>query len=107
MSTLSCHVLDTTLGCPATDITVALYQHDSKEKLEMALTDTDGRARFAAKLNPGQTYTLRFETRGYCEKNFGSVFFPLVEVHFLVSDERHYHVPLLLSAFSYSTYRGS
>lgn len=107
MSTLSCHVLDTTQGCPAAGIPVALYQYDSKEKLDVALTDTDGRARFSGQLQEGQTYTLRFETRDYCKEKFGSVFFPLIEVHFVVTDQRHYHVPVLMSAYSYSTYRGS
>ncbi|MDG3085242.1 hydroxyisourate hydrolase [Vibrio hannami] len=50
----------------------------------------------------------RFLTKPYCEQTYGCAFFPLVEVHFHVDEEaRHYHVPLLLSPYSYSTYRGS
>jgi 5-hydroxyisourate hydrolase len=107
MSSLSCHVLDTTNGHPAAGIPVSLYLFNGKEKLASAVTDADGRARFDNTLPLGQDYTLRFDSEAYCQQTFGTVFFPLIEVHFRIADERHYHVPILLSSYSYSTYRGS
>lgn len=107
MSSLSCHVLDTTNGQPAQDVPVSLLEFGTLNTLASATTDADGRARFACELSIDQTYTLRFETEAYCHKRFNAVFFPLIDVHFQIADERHYHVPVLLSAYSYSTYRGS
>ena len=71
-------------------------------------TDADGRvAEFTtADLEPG-TYQLRFDVAKYAAESGQEFFFPEVTVTFTVTDERHYHVPLLLSPFAYSTYRGS
>jgi 5-hydroxyisourate hydrolase len=71
-------------------------------------TDADGRisAFTASELEPG-TYQLRFDTAAYAAATGQDTFFPEVVVTFLISDERHYHVPLLLSPFAFSTYRGS
>lgn len=108
MSSLSCHVLDTTKGAPAESISVELVSFNEKQPIAEGITDSDGRARFENTELVKGDYTLRFQTKAYCKQAFGSAFFPLVEVHFNVDDEsRHYHVPLLLSAYSYSTYRGS
>lgn len=106
-SSLSCHVLNTTHGIPASDIAVALFPFEQSTILQKGATDLDGRFRFdQIKLQKGR-YTLKFYTEQYCLEQFDSCFFPIVEVHFIVDDERHYHVPLLLSPYSYSTYRGS
>jgi 5-hydroxyisourate hydrolase len=98
VSTLSTHVLDTAAGLPATGIRVVLETR-SGTPLDEAVTDHDGRiASLGGELATGD-YVLRFETAG--------VFFPEVVVVFTVSDERHHHVPVLLSPYGYSTYRGS
>ena len=98
MSTLSTHVLDTAAGVPATGVRVSLESRTGTP-LDQAVTDQDGRiGSLGGELVAGD-YVLRFETDG--------VFFPEVVVVFTISDERHHHVPLLLSPYGYSTYRGS
>jgi 5-hydroxyisourate hydrolase len=71
-------------------------------------TDADGRISgfTSGELEPG-TYQLTFDTAAYARATEQDMFFPEVAVTFLISDERHYHVPLLLSPFAFSTYRGS
>lgn len=108
MSSLSCHILDTAQGTPATGIPVELVSFETRDTIAKGETNEDGRVRFDDTALVCGNYTLRFLTKPYCETTYGSAFFPLVEVHFHVDDEaRHYHVPLLLSPYSYSTYRGS
>ena len=98
MSTLSTHVLDTAAGLPATGVRVRLESR-AGTPLDQAVTDQDGRiGSLGGELVAGD-YVLRFETDG--------VFFPEVVVVFTISDERHHHVPVLLSPYGYSTYRGS
>jgi 5-hydroxyisourate hydrolase len=98
MATLSTHVLDTAAGRPAAGIAVRL-ENRAGEVLDSGVTDADGRVgSLGGELSLGG-YALRFETNG--------VFFPEVVVVFTVTDERHHHVPLLLSPYGYSTYRGS
>ena len=104
MSTLSTHVLDTSTGEPAAGITVHLSRRDGDgwEKVATMTTDGDGRASGPGDLDGG-TYRLGFETGDY-----GNAFYPFVHVVFTVDESRdHYHVPLLLSPYGYSTYRGS
>jgi 5-hydroxyisourate hydrolase len=103
MSSLSTHVLDATTGRPAGGIPVRLEGPDGGT-LTTAATDADGRVgRLADGLDPG-TYRLVFDTGGH----FPDTFYPQVVVTFRVSGPaQHYHVPLLLSPFAYSTYRGS
>jgi len=98
VSTLSTHVLDTAAGLPATGVRVVLETR-SGTPLDEAVTDHDGRiGSLGGELAVGD-YVLRFET--------GGVFFPEVVVVFTMADERHHHVPVLLSPYGYSTYRGS
>ena len=104
MSSLSTHVLDTALGRPAQDVPVQLYQGDVV--LATGATNDDGRFAFTPTLEPG-TYRLRFDVASYAAATGQDIFFPEVSVTFTVADERHYHVPLLLSPFAFSTYRGS
>jgi 5-hydroxyisourate hydrolase len=107
MSTVSTHVLDTVRGEPASGILVRLERADGGE-LGRALTDADGRISDfgVADLTAG-TYRLVFETGPYLSAQ-GEPFFPEIVVTFAVDGQRpKYHVPLLLSPFSYSTYRGS
>jgi 5-hydroxyisourate hydrolase len=107
MSRITTHVLDTVAGRPAAGIAVALeFQAGADWRpLAQAATDADGRARNLLPddhvLAPG-LYALRFATAGI------SPFFPEIVIRFAVEDPgQHYHVPLLLSAYGYSTYRGS
>ncbi|GAB3260973.1 hydroxyisourate hydrolase [Nocardioides dilutus] len=101
MSTLSTHVLDTATGTPAAGVPIRLETR-AGEHLDQGLTDADGRlGAIGGELGPGD-YVLRFDTAAYAPG-----FFPEVIVVFTFADERHHHVPLLLSPFGYSTYRGS
>jgi 5-hydroxyisourate hydrolase len=105
MSSLSTHVLDTALGRPAENVEVRLYRGDVLEAT--GTTDADGRiAELAPKLEHA-TYRLWFGVAAYAKATGQDIFFPEVSVTFTVADERHYHVPLLLSPFAFSTYRGS
>jgi 5-hydroxyisourate hydrolase len=108
MSTVTTHVLDTARGAPATGVSVRLERVDGDEPVASGVTDSDGRV---ADLGPdgleSGTYRLRFDTSAYYDGADTSAFFPEVVVVFEVTGEQHYHVPLLLSPFAYSTYRGS
>ena len=101
MSGLSTHVLDTVKGRPAAGVAVVLRRDGGV--LTSLTTDDDGRARFGD-VAPG-SYELEFAVGAY----FGEApFLDTVPIRFTVSDEStHYHVPLLVSPWSYSTYRGS
>ncbi|MET8521163.1 hydroxyisourate hydrolase [Nocardioides sp. NBC_00163] len=108
-SAITTHVLDTALGRPAAGVPVRLSRiDDSDHVLADAVTDDDGRA---TDLGPDQvpagTYQLRFGTAAYYAATGQECFYPQVSVTFAVTDRRHHHVPLLLSPFAYSTYRGS
>ncbi len=111
MSSVSTHVLDTGLGRPAAGVPVRLSRADAILGADVLLgegtTDADGRITdFEQGLEPG-TYQLWFDVAAYAEASGQSIFFPEVTVTFTITDERHHHVPLLLSPFAYSTYRGS
>jgi 5-hydroxyisourate hydrolase len=108
MGTLSTHVLDTSLGRPAAGIGVVLESHDGTV-LGQGCTDGDGRvgAIGPERLDPGE-YRLRFATGDYFAARGEVGFYPEVVVVFTVGDgSEHYHVPVLLSPYGYSTYRGS
>jgi len=104
--TLSTHVLDTTLGAPASGITIELYDSDHR-LLSTSETNQDGRVQNwpgLTQLAPG-AYRLRFDVQRY-EPSSG--FYPLIDINFQIGETpRHYHVPLLLSQYGYSTYLGS
>jgi 5-hydroxyisourate hydrolase len=106
MSTVSTHVLDTSLGKPATGIHVTLLR--GEHVIGNGTTDTDGRARdLATQLHAGD-YRLRFDVEAYFRVARREAFYKTITIDFVVSDgEQHYHVPVLLSPFGYSTYRGS
>jgi 5-hydroxyisourate hydrolase len=111
MSTLSTHVLDAVSGLPATGVRVALHRRNGRgwQPLGEAVTDDDGRVRDLAPGGLGAgVYRLVFATGDYFAATGRSGFYPEVPVVFEVTDPgRHHHVPLLLSPFAYSTYRGS
>ena len=108
---LTTHVLDTSKGKPAEGITVILYLGGNDQWTEIARTKTnvDGRSPGAVNRDDLQQgiYKLRFETKDYFDKWQIETFYPYVEIVFEVGDAEHYHVPLLLNPFGYSTYRGS
>jgi 5-hydroxyisourate hydrolase len=111
VSTLSTHVLDAALGQPAAGVHVTLEHRagDGRwQRLGNGVTDADGRVPdlAAGRLQPG-THRLTFATGEYFAATDQAGFYPEVSVTFTVTDERHYHVPLLLSPFAFSTYRGS
>lgn len=109
---LSTHVLDAVRGVPAAGVAVRLESVTGGDSATLARvrTDQDGRVRdgLPAALPPG-VYRLAFETAAYfVEQGIEEFFYPEVVVCFTVADAAaHHHVPLLLSPFAYSTYRGS
>jgi 5-hydroxyisourate hydrolase len=113
VSPITTHVLDTSLGRPAAGLPIVLERSGGPGGWVIVgngETDADGRLRTLiasdAPLVPG-TYRLVFDTRRYFERRHVQAFYPSVVVIFEVGAEPHYHVPLLLSPFGYSTYRGS
>jgi 5-hydroxyisourate hydrolase len=109
--TLSTHVLDATSGRPATNVPLTLDRRtgDSWQRVGSGLTDDDGRCRTIAPDGlEAATYRLVFDTGTYFDTTGVPGFYPEVSVVFEVTEpQRHHHVPLLLSPFAYSTYRGS
>ena len=109
---ISTHVLDTSTGKPARDLAILLERKRDAgwEKVGAASTNADGRAPElvpgGAKIAPG-VYRLTFETGAYFKAGGVQGFYPSVTVLFELRDDSHHHVPLLLSPFGYSTYRGS
>jgi 5-hydroxyisourate hydrolase len=111
MSTLSTHVLDTASGRPAAGVRVALDRRDGDAWVPLGggVTDDDGRVRDLAPegLGPG-VHRLVFATGEWFAASGRTGFYPEVPVVFEITDsDGHYHVPLLLSPFAFSTYRGS
>jgi 5-hydroxyisourate hydrolase len=114
MSAITTHVLDTSRGRPASGVPVVLEIRGAEggyRELGRGTTDADGRLRT---LLPGGTplergiYRLTFETGAYLALHSMEGFYPEVSVVFEVRDPaQHFHVPLLLSPYGYSTYRGS
>ncbi len=113
MSQISTHILDTALGSPAAGVTITLYQRDGAgwAKIGSGLTNDDGRIPDlcpAGEVLPAGTYRMHFATGAYFDAINAPVFYPWVEVVFHVDGGgQHYHIPLLLSPFGHSTYRGS
>lgn len=113
MSAITTHVLDTARGRPATGIAVVLEreQEGSWHEIGRGVTDDDGRVK--ALLGSGTPLTagvhrLTFATGPYFARQKCAAFYPEVRVVFEITDpSQHHHVPLLLSPFGYSTYRGS
>lgn len=113
MSAITTHVLDTARGRPASGVPVRLESREDEAWRHVGdgVTDADGRLRAlmpaGAPLRPG-IYRLVFDTASYFHAVQMGAFYPRVIVEFTVTEgEAHYHVPLLLSPFGYSTYRGT
>jgi 5-hydroxyisourate hydrolase len=107
VSTVTTHVLDTALGRPAAGVAVRLERADGAAVAD-GITDADGRVRRLGpdELAPG-VYRIIFGTGDYFARDQRRTFYPEVSVTFEVGDGGHYHVPLVVSPFAYSTYRGS
>jgi 5-hydroxyisourate hydrolase len=112
MSQITTHVLDTARGRPAAGIALALERGGAEgwSGIALAVTNADGRVMDLLPdghvLEPG-VYRLRFETEPYFRGQGVDTFYPSVEIPFFIRDAAHYHVPLLLSPFGFTTYRGS
>lgn len=112
-SPITVHVLDTSRGKPAARVAVTLEQAEGKEWRELAKgkTDDDGRVETLLPKNKPVTagiYRVTFESGAYFSESKTRTFYPRITVFFEVVDPKeHYHIPLLLSPFGYSTYRGS
>jgi 5-hydroxyisourate hydrolase len=107
---ISTHVLDTMRGTPAAGLDVTLDRREPDgdwKQMGEASTDSDGRIKNLSEdeLEAGE-YRLRFDTRPYFERSGLGAFYPEVSVVFTLESE-HVHVPLLLSAFGYTTYKGT
>lgn len=114
MSAITTHVLDTSRGRPAAGVNVTLERFDNTggwKDVGQADTDSDGRVRtWTPDSRPLESglFRLTFNTGRYFEANGVKAFYPMVTIVFRIeADEAHYHVPLLLNPFGYTTYRGS
>lgn len=109
---LSTHILDTALGHPAANVSVTLAQliGDTWQALGSGETDADGRCKTLLGVHPlaAATYKIHFATASYFATQKLSSLYPYVEIVFTITDPtQHYHIPLLLTANGYTTYRGS
>jgi len=110
---LSSHILDISKGLPAAGVTIKLERLNEKTNtwslIDEKKTDKNGRIPnflSTAQDNSG-TYKLIYLTGSYFKENKMESFYPFIEVVFDIKDKTHYHVPITLSAFGYSTYRGN
>ncbi len=113
MSQITTHVLDTSLGKPVSGIEIILEKEEQTGPwtlLGKGTTNADGRlpglVPDTQKLTPGN-YRLLFATGAYHARIGVKGFYPSVTIAFEIKDDQHYHVPLLLNPYGYSTYRGS
>jgi 5-hydroxyisourate hydrolase len=108
-SVITTHVLDTSIGKPAEGIPIALFQQTDSgwQRLDEAKTDADGRIMSWSVPDdqlPFGVYKLTFTLTDYYGDDS---FYPYADIVFHRKDDRHHHIPLLLTPFGYSTYRGS
>jgi len=113
MSQITTHVLDTSKGLPAEGIQIFLQGKDGDGvwvELGSGTTDSDGRISDLLDNNTllePRTYRMVFFTENYFSAQNQKGFYPSVTIEFETADTTHYHIPLLLNPFGYSTYRGS
>lgn len=113
MSQVTTHILDTSLGEPASNVEVQLYSYSNNEWNELGQGKTDSDGRVTNLIDSDQSleageYKLRFEIASHYSSNNTESFYPFIDIVFKISaGGQHYHVPLLLNPFGYSTYRGS
>lgn len=112
MSQITTHVLDTSLGKPGEGIRIQLQENSAGQWHTKAegITNSDGRIGdllAADEILPPTVYRMLFDTGNYYAERQQKTFYPIVVIYFEVFDDSHYHVPLLLNPYGYSTYRGS
>jgi 5-hydroxyisourate hydrolase len=109
MSKITTHVLDAVLGKPAVGIETRLDARQGDEWIKIAIgaTDADGRCRDLVQDAAAGIYRLTFLTGAYLNSNGRSTIYPEISITFDCNGREHYHLPLLLSDNSYTTYRGS
>jgi 5-hydroxyisourate hydrolase len=111
MSAITTHVLDLSRGCPAAGVPVTLEVETAGgwQAIGQGTTNADGRIAdlLSGELIEAGVYRLTFATGKYFAARNSQTFYPEVTVVFSIETNQHYHVPLLLSPFGYSTYRGS
>lgn len=110
---LSTHILDIGAGKPAPGVTISLSRLGSDgiwQEIDRKTTDADGRIRDFLRQGDADNrgiYKLTFHTKPYFEARKQETFYPFIDVVFEIRNEDHFHVPITLSPFGYSTYRGS
>lgn len=115
MGRLTTHILDTTHGVPASDVNIRLYSlREQRVSVADAKTNADGRTEkplLEAETMVAGSYELEFDIGEYFREKGVAVdnpaFLETVVIRFTIKEDQHYHVPLLVSPWSYSTYRGS
>ena len=111
---LSSHILDISQGKPAPNVKIALSKQDKNQNwvlIDETYTDNNGRIKDFLKeesnKNNNGVYKLTFYITPYFEKLKQKTFYPFIEVVFEIKDNQHYHIPITLSPYGYSTYRGN
>lgn len=109
MSVITTHVLDAVIGKPAAGVAVRLEKQEGGAWITISTgsTDADGRCRDLAQDAVEGVYRLTFETGAYLNGKGRSTIYPEISIAFNCNGDEHYHLPLLLSDNSYTTYRGS
>lgn len=109
-ATLSTHVLNLEEGAPAANLSIELRRLDADgnrlEQLAQNLTNEDGRAADWPSLEEGD-YELCFQVSSWYQNQSAGCFYPRIRIEFTIDSSRHYHVPVLLNRFGFSSYRGS
>ena len=111
---MSSHILDITKGMPAVDVKITLQKQTQENQwLMLSEKNTDKNGRVSdflpqtKEIDNSGVYKLKFYVAPYFESQQTETFYPFIEVVFEIKDDKHYHVPITLSAFGYSTYRGN
>ena len=111
---LSSYILDISQGKPAPNVKIALSKQDENQNwvlIDEKYTDNNGRIKDFLKeesnKNNNGVYKLTFYITPYFEKLKQKTFYPFIEVVFEIKDNQHYHIPITLSPYGYSTYRGN
>jgi 5-hydroxyisourate hydrolase len=108
--TISTHVLDTSVGRPAADVPVQLLRQQGSNWIEAFAGRTDADGRIPALRDVAAdagAWRLTFDVGSYFHRRAIASFYSVVIIDFTLRTDSHYHVPLLISPFGYSTYRGS
>jgi 5-hydroxyisourate hydrolase len=112
MSQITTHVLDTSKGKPAWGVAIVLYEQIAHEWFEIAKGMTNNEGRLTTLLQEDEelaqgVYKITFDTKHYFNSDDIETFYPVVEIIFEIRIIEHYHIPLLISPYGFSTYRGS